>query len=96
MVIRVTLPIIFSGQVEALCCSYDYKAVCCFVCCAERQMCVLCRPIAYFMGGQLVFDWDRLKDFLITRDRPVGNKVTNTVSYAKVGITCANTAHRRL
>jgi len=30
------------------------------------------------MGGQLVFDWDRLKDFLITRDQPVGNIVTNT------------------
>jgi len=29
------------------------------------------------MGGQLVFDWDRLENFLITRDRPVGNKVTN-------------------
>jgi len=36
------------------------------------------------MGDQLVFDWDRLEDFLITRDRPVGNKVTNTISYAKV------------
>jgi len=32
------------------------------------------------MDGQLVFDWDRLEDFLITRDRPVGNKVTNTIS----------------
>jgi len=36
------------------------------------------------MGGQLVFDLDRLEDFLITRDRPVGNEVTNTISYAKV------------
>ena len=43
-------------------------------------MCVLCRLIAYFMGGrgQLVFDWDRLETFLLTRDRLVGNKVTNT------------------
>jgi len=34
----------------------------------------------YFMGGQLqlVFDWDQLVNFLITRDRPVGNIVTNT------------------
>jgi len=30
------------------------------------------------MGGQLVFDWDRLENFLITRDRLVGNEVTNT------------------
>jgi len=30
------------------------------------------------MGGQLVFAWDRLENFLITRDRPVGNIVTNT------------------
>jgi len=34
--------------------------------------------IVYFMGGELVFDWDRLENFLITRDRPVGNIVTNT------------------
>jgi len=36
------------------------------------------------MGGQLVFDWDQLENFLITRDRPVGNKATNTISHAKV------------
>jgi len=36
------------------------------------------RLISLFMGDQLVFDWDRLENFLITRDRPVGNKVTNT------------------
>jgi len=30
------------------------------------------------MGGQLVFDWYRLENFLITRDRPVGNIVANT------------------
>jgi len=29
------------------------------------------------MGGQLVFDWDRLEEFLINRDRPVSNTVTN-------------------
>jgi len=44
----------------------------------------ICVLIVYFMGAQLVFDWDRPEDFLITRDRPVGNKVTNTISYAKV------------
>ena len=32
----------------------------------------------YTRGGQLVFDWDRLENFLITRDRPGGYKVTNT------------------
>jgi len=36
------------------------------------------------MGGQLVFDWDQLEDFLITRKRAVGNKVTYTIPYAKV------------
>jgi len=30
------------------------------------------------MGDQLVFDWDRLENFLISRDRPVGHIVTNT------------------
>jgi len=60
-----------------------YIAVCCFVCCAEWHMCVLCRLIVYFIGGQLVFDCDRLEDFSITHDGPVGNKVTNTISYAK-------------
>ena len=40
-------------------------------------MCVLCGLIVYFIGSQLAFDWDQLENFLITRDRPVGNKVTN-------------------
>ena len=26
-------------------------------------MCALYRLIVYFMGGQLVFDWDRLENF---------------------------------
>jgi len=30
------------------------------------------------MDGQHVFDWDRLENFMITHDRPVDNKVTNT------------------
>ena len=66
----------FSGQVEVVSCSCT--AVCCFVCSAKWHMCVLCELIVYFMGGKLVFDCDRLEDFLITRDGPaVGNKVTN-------------------
>jgi len=86
-VIRVTLLLsFFSGQVEVVSCSYI--SVCCFVCCAEWHMWVLCRLIVYFIGGQLVFAWDRLEDFLITHERPVGNKVTNTISHAKVDITC--------
>jgi len=49
------------------------------------------------MGGQIVFDWDRLANFLITRDRPVGNKATNTIPYAKdeyhVEIQCTSAFH---
>jgi len=37
--------------------------------------------MSYIRGGQLVFDWDRLEKFLITRDRPLGNKVTSTKRY---------------
>jgi len=33
--------------------------------------------VLYGRGGQLVFDWDRLENFLITRDPPVGNKNTS-------------------
>jgi len=46
------------------------------------------------MGGQLlVFDWARLANFLITHDRLVGNKVTNTicqswVSHAQIHLHC--------
>jgi len=36
------------------------------------------------MGGKLVFDWDQLENFLITHDRPVDNKATNTIPHAKV------------
>jgi len=39
------------------------------------------KSILYTRGGQLVFDWDRLENFLITRDRPGGYKVTNTKYY---------------
>ena len=39
MAIRVTLSLIFSGQVEVASCSYI--SVCCFVCCAEWEMCVV-------------------------------------------------------
>jgi len=49
------------------------------------------------MGGQLVFDWDQLENFLITRDRPVGNQVTYTISHANVEYHIyANTVHHRL
>jgi len=46
------------------------------------------------MGGQLVFDWDQLEIFLITRDRPVGDIVTNTncqswVSHVQMQCTIA-------
>jgi len=57
-------------------------------------MCALCRLIVCFMGGQLVFDWDRLENFLIAREQPVGNKVVNTISYAKVEYhMCKYTVH---
>ena len=36
------------------------------------------------MDGQLVFDWDQLENFFITRDQLVGNKIINTISHAKV------------
>jgi len=54
MVIRVTLSLIFSSQVEVV--SYSYVSVCCFVCYVEWHTCVLCGLIVYFMNGQLVFD----------------------------------------
>ena len=41
---------------------FIYCSYAAFVCCAEWHKCVLCRlVIVYFMGGQLVLDWDRLK-----------------------------------
>ena len=49
---------------------------------------------AYSRGGQLVFDWDRLENFLLTRDRPVGKEVTGTkcqswVSHVQIQCTIA-------
>jgi len=75
----------FSSQVEVVSCSY-IAGNGMLLCCAEWHKCVLCGLIVYFMGGQLelVFDRDRLENFLITWDRPVSNKVTNTILYAKV------------
>jgi len=32
----------------------------------------------YTRGGQLVFDWDRLENFLVICDRLIGNEVTST------------------
>jgi len=56
--------------------------------------------IVYFMGGQLVFDWDRLENFLITHNRPVGNIVTSTKCQSRVShmqtqctITLVSDAH---
>jgi len=94
VIIPVTLSLIFSGQVEVVSCSYIAGML---VCCAEWHMwmCMLCRLIIVnFMGGQLlVFDWARLANFLITHDRLVGNKVTNTicqswVSHAQIHLHC--------
>jgi len=34
--------------------------------------------LPYNRGGQLVFGWDRLENFLLPRDRPVGEEVTST------------------
>jgi len=41
-------------------------------------MCLVYEAIEYVRDGQLVFKWDLLESFLITCDRPVGNKVTST------------------
>jgi len=46
-------------------------------------------------GGQLVFNWNRLENFLLTHDRPVSNNVTNT-KMPKLSITCANTVYHHL
>jgi len=49
------------------------------------------------MGGELVFDWDRLENFLITRDQPVGNiKYCRKYKMPKLSITCANQVYHRL
>ena len=51
------------------------------------RVCVLCRliySVSWVATGQLVFDWDQLENFFVTRDQPVSNKVTNTISHAKV------------
>jgi len=53
----------FSSEVEVV--SWSYNAGMLLVCCAEWHMRVLCRLIVYFMGGKLVFNWDRLENFLI-------------------------------
>ena len=53
-------------------------------CCSAALLCWMAyvcvvQANSLFHGWQLVFDWDRLEDFLITRNWPVGNKVTNTI-----------------
>jgi len=64
----------FSSEVEVVSCSYNAGVLLCLLC---LLLCVLCRLIFYFMGGQLVFDWDQLENLLITCDRLVGTEVTN-------------------
>ena len=36
------------------------------------------------MGGQLVFDWDQVENFMVTHDQPVGDIVTNTKKMPKL------------
>jgi len=70
----------------------------CFVllCWVKWHMCCVCceGKYSYFMGGQLFFDWDWLESFFITRNRPVGNIVTNTkcqrVSHVQMQCTIAS------
>ena len=50
---------------------YDATSACNVMLSVVRIICIL-------QGGQLVFDWERLENVLITRDRPVGNKGTST------------------
>jgi len=57
-------------------------------------MCVLCRLRIHFMGGHLSSTGIDYKNFSLTRDRPVGNKVTNTkcqswVSHVQIQCTIA-------
>jgi len=40
------------------------------------------------MGGQLVFDWDQQENFLVIRDRPVGN--SHKYKMPKLSITFAH------
>ena len=92
MIIRVTISQIFSGEVEVVNCSYIAGMQLCLLCWVA---CVLCRLIVYFMGGQLVFDWARPENLLITRDRLVGNKAINTICLSWVS-HMQNTVYHRL
>ena len=45
-------------------------------------MCELCRLIVHFSwvaNFSSTGNWDRLENFLISRDRPVSNNVTNAI-----------------
>jgi len=60
-----------------------YAALLCWIRVA-LIVCVLCRLVVYFWHGWpatclRLGIWDRLQNFLITRDRPVGNKVTSSI-----------------
>jgi len=85
---------IFSGEVEVVSCSHIAGMLLCLLCWVAWYVCFMQSNIVYFMGGQLVLDWDRLENLLITRDRPVGNIVTNTkcqswVSHVQIQYTIA-------
>ena len=71
------------------------KLLCCFVCFAEWHMCVLYKLTVYFMGGQHVFDWDRLEEFSFTIDRSI---IKSQIQYhmPKLSFTWANTVHHCL
>jgi len=47
-----------------------------------------CAPSHATRGGQVVFDWDRLENFLLTRNRPVGNEVTSTKGHKMQRFSC--------
>jgi len=42
----------------------------------------------YTRGGQLVVDCDRIENFVIARDRPVGNKITSTKCHKMQRFSC--------
>jgi len=80
--------------VKVVSCSYISGMLFFLLCWVAYYVCVVQANIVYFMGGQLVFDWDRLENFLITRDRPVVDVVTNTkcqswVSHVQMQCTTA-------
>jgi len=79
MIILVTLlPLFFQRSRNSKLLRYRWYAAL-FVVLSGIRVCCIAWLIVYFMGGPLVFVWARHENFLVTRDRPVGNKVTNTI-----------------